>query len=285
MSRMARDTKFGYGFLFVGGGMPYLVDKWFGVLPAMIIAAASVVLGVVFLVAGHLHENASPKQWRIAIAAIAVFSVVTLGWPIVEYAKPSLVVVKPVIWTLPSVRTTEIFVAGALGHETLSDVEVVVTDEDRSAEIKRNPASTPTLLPLAVQRFTYSEMDPGPLWDKLIFINPYIPAHQHYTIDLSFHGSPRARFREDFWIEVEEFAGKRPIDNMSYAIRISDVTDVNTSSVVLECKDLGFPTTPEWSEHLKTCESIFRPLPSQRNLFTRTKAKVRNWWSALRQPS
>ncbi len=198
MSRMARDTKFGYGFLLVGGGMPYLVDKWFGVLPAMIIAAMLVLLGVIFLVAGHVHEKASPKQWRIAIAAIVVFSAATLAWPIIEYAKPSFAMVRPVTWTLPSARSTEIFITDEVGHESLDDVEILFQDDDRVAEMKRDVSKTPDLMPQALQRFNYPEMDPGPqIWAKWMFIDPLIPGHQHYTVYASSRGTPRPRFQED----------------------------------------------------------------------------------------
>lgn len=145
--------------------------------------------------------------------------------------------------------------------------------------MKRNPASTPQLLPEAYRTFKYPEMDPGPqIDDKWLFINPLIPTHQRYTVYLSFRGNPRPRFQEDIRVEVPKLAGQKDIDNMAYGIRISDL---NTNSVMLECRDLAFPVTAEWSEGLATCLSIFRPLPSQRNWFTRAKAKMQSWWTAF----
>jgi hypothetical protein len=57
---------------------------------------------------------------------------------------------------------------------------------------------------------------------------------------------------------------------------------MNSKSVVLECRDLAFTVDSEWSESLATCYSLFKPLPSQRNWFTRAKAKIRNWWALFR---
>jgi len=224
----------------------------------------------------------TPRLWnwlRVSIifvpAALFMYFAIPAVW---QYFKPSFAVLKPISWVLPSARSTEILVTDLVGHESLEDVEVVLQDDDRVAEMKRNPASTPQLLPEAIRKFNFPEMDPGPqIYDKWLFINPFVPTHQRYTVDLSFHGNPRPRFQEDIRVEVPKFAGQLPIENMAYAIRISDL---NSNSVVLECRDLAFPVTPEWSEDLATCVSIFNPLPSERNWFSRTKAKVQSWWRA-----
>ncbi len=54
---MSKETKFGYGFLFVGVGLPYLVERMFGPLTAAFIALAFLVVGVILLIAGHRHRD------------------------------------------------------------------------------------------------------------------------------------------------------------------------------------------------------------------------------------
>ena len=50
---MERDSKLGYGFLLVGAALPYLADKLFGPVTAVISAAIVLILGVMFLIAAH----------------------------------------------------------------------------------------------------------------------------------------------------------------------------------------------------------------------------------------
>ena len=57
MARMSRETKFGYGFLFAGIGLPFLIEKLLGSLVALIVAAVCLVLGMALLLAGHLHRE------------------------------------------------------------------------------------------------------------------------------------------------------------------------------------------------------------------------------------
>jgi hypothetical protein len=60
---MSREAKFGYGFLFLGAGLPYLIDKLMGPIPALIAAAILFVVGIAFLVAAHLdHKTASVRR-------------------------------------------------------------------------------------------------------------------------------------------------------------------------------------------------------------------------------
>jgi hypothetical protein len=54
---MSGETKFGYGFLLAGVGVPYLIDKLFGPLLATIIACFCLVGGVTLLIAGHSHRD------------------------------------------------------------------------------------------------------------------------------------------------------------------------------------------------------------------------------------
>jgi hypothetical protein len=73
---MSRETKLGYGFLLVGSGLPYLVDKLLGPIFALITAAVCFVGGIAFLVAGHLHRNKKEVRFRGVMATIGMFTLV-----------------------------------------------------------------------------------------------------------------------------------------------------------------------------------------------------------------
>jgi hypothetical protein len=73
---VSRETKFGYGFLFASIGLPYLIDKAFGTLPAIIISAACLVLGVFFLIAGHRHRDRRDARSRGTMATIGMFALI-----------------------------------------------------------------------------------------------------------------------------------------------------------------------------------------------------------------
>ena len=70
---MSKETKFGYGFLLAGVGLPYLIEKLAGPFTALVIAVACTVLGASLLLAGHLHrdrEIASPGKISLVIRSI-----------------------------------------------------------------------------------------------------------------------------------------------------------------------------------------------------------------------
>ena len=54
---MPRETKFSYGFLLVGTGVPYLIDKVFGLAWAIGVSVACVLFGLAFLIAGLFHPK------------------------------------------------------------------------------------------------------------------------------------------------------------------------------------------------------------------------------------
>lgn len=81
--RMSRGTKLGYGFLLVGVGLPFLIDKLFGSSTALVVVAAScVVVGICFLIAGHLSERTRLAR-TVILALLAVIMVGTgIEWRI-----------------------------------------------------------------------------------------------------------------------------------------------------------------------------------------------------------
>jgi hypothetical protein len=71
----SRETKFGYGFLFAGAGLPYLVDKLLGPIAALVVAALCLLIGIGFLVAGHLDNKGSRHQ-RGVMETIGMFTLI-----------------------------------------------------------------------------------------------------------------------------------------------------------------------------------------------------------------
>jgi heme/copper-type cytochrome/quinol oxidase subunit 4 len=89
--RMSRETKFGYGFLLAGIGVPYLMDKLFGGLVALVVAALCTVIGIALLIAGYLHlgEGKKRKLSRTGIAITAfifVGAIMTLTWAMWKFS-------------------------------------------------------------------------------------------------------------------------------------------------------------------------------------------------------
>jgi hypothetical protein len=88
--RMSKETKFGYGFLLAGVGLPYLIDKLLGPSAALIAAVVCTLGGLALLVAGHLHrESTAPRttgRGGILLTLLLVGAAVTaLGWAIVRH--------------------------------------------------------------------------------------------------------------------------------------------------------------------------------------------------------
>ena len=54
---MSRETKFGYGFLLAGVGLPYVIDKFLGPTAAGTVLILCLIVGVALLVAGHKHKD------------------------------------------------------------------------------------------------------------------------------------------------------------------------------------------------------------------------------------
>jgi hypothetical protein len=81
-----RADKFGYGFTLVGVFLSYLLERIFGPRVALLVAVIGVVVGIVFIAAGHLsREPGAVKVERksllvgIFVALLAVGTIVFLG--------------------------------------------------------------------------------------------------------------------------------------------------------------------------------------------------------------
>jgi hypothetical protein len=79
---MQRDSKLGYGFLLVGAGLPFLIDKALGLTAAIIVSVVCVVSGGSFLVAGHRHSEGETrprrKIWELIIIAASLGTLTVL---------------------------------------------------------------------------------------------------------------------------------------------------------------------------------------------------------------
>jgi len=90
---MSRDAKFGYGFLFLGSALPYLIEKLFGSpLTAAIVTAIFLVIGIAFLVAAHrhgqsliAHRGLRGKVGIVLLTVVLMASVITgIVWAIMR---------------------------------------------------------------------------------------------------------------------------------------------------------------------------------------------------------
>jgi hypothetical protein len=83
-----REDKFGYGFLFVGLFMPYLLEQFLGPLPALLAAVTGTVAGIVCIAWGHLGKEEQPSlPSKIAVSVLALAAICTtvlFGWKVYE---------------------------------------------------------------------------------------------------------------------------------------------------------------------------------------------------------
>jgi|SRR5882724_2725792 len=86
---MSRETKFGYGFLFVGTGLPYIITELFGPLSAAIASSVCLVIGIGLLVAGHRHPEEGDARIHFGKAALVVLlmavAVVGIVWALMRH--------------------------------------------------------------------------------------------------------------------------------------------------------------------------------------------------------
>lgn len=86
---MERDSKLGYGFLFVGASAPYLIEHLFGPTSALVVTVVCAIVGVCFLWAGHNHRLtdqapiSSKRRACTGLLAVAViFTICEASWHI-----------------------------------------------------------------------------------------------------------------------------------------------------------------------------------------------------------
>lgn len=86
--RLSKESKFGYGFLLAGCGLPYLVDKLLGPTWAISVAVICTVLGVGLLISAHRHKESAASIWRTISAGIVMIIVIGVSiWLIAKKAQ------------------------------------------------------------------------------------------------------------------------------------------------------------------------------------------------------
>jgi hypothetical protein len=68
---MSVEPQIGYGFSLAGIAMPYLVDKLFGVIPAMITMGVCLIVGAALLITGQRRMNWSERRKRLIREAVS----------------------------------------------------------------------------------------------------------------------------------------------------------------------------------------------------------------------
>jgi hypothetical protein len=152
---MLRGTKFGYGFCFIGVGVPFLIEKLLGLSLAIFASVACLVLGVTFLISGHRH-NDDARPWKLgeALAAgCALCSVIILLSMGVMRAMSPKILDSSNIQQRFTVKIDDIYFANSLsgpnGEKTGSETGFLVviknTDSPSSAEDYRLTIKSNTL--------------------------------------------------------------------------------------------------------------------------------------------
>lgn len=96
---MSRETKFGYGFLLVGAALPYLAEKMFSPLMASIFSILSLAIGILLLIAGHMHRDtrAAPQPRGtlakfgvpVVVAALVLITIVSMIIALKRHGPPN----------------------------------------------------------------------------------------------------------------------------------------------------------------------------------------------------
>ena len=92
---MERDSKLGYGFLFVGVSMPYLIEHLFGPTYALVVTLVCATIGVCFLWAAHNHRlpdqppiSAKRKVCTALLACAVIYTISEAGWHVYTPRRP-----------------------------------------------------------------------------------------------------------------------------------------------------------------------------------------------------
>jgi hypothetical protein len=182
---VSKETKFGYGFLLAGVGVPNLIDKLFGASTlALVIAALCTIAGFGLLAAGHFHRDkdaAEPKPGvipvagtLILIAAVAVTLTVAIWRVVREHAgfrvSPQLIQNGEVvyglgIWNMDENVADALYPVGIEMFLQLQNVTASATMIDTlEFEIKREADDSWELLPQLTNSAFYGGASPNKLF-------------------------------------------------------------------------------------------------------------------------
>jgi hypothetical protein len=206
---MSKETKFGYGFLLAGVGMPYLIEKFVGQTWAVLVALLCVLLSIFFLIAGHLHERQGLAVKIISVVVAVALISGGIAWRLRSKTQekevslqPSATTNKPLVSTLESMP----FVIGAplgenyspkwlmmihhYGSEPAYNCDIGFSDLDRKNIehewlVKHPNSSFPphNLAGESQKSFHIAESDPLGIPAKFEW-SPLDPNHQHYDVEI-----------------------------------------------------------------------------------------------------
>jgi hypothetical protein len=92
---VGRETKFGYGFLLAGIGLPILIVViWGERFAAAIVGSLLAVAGITLLVAGHLHQDTPKKRTKMGMIGLFVLVGALMGAAVGLLCGVSLIVLK-----------------------------------------------------------------------------------------------------------------------------------------------------------------------------------------------
>ena len=241
--------------------IPGEIFKW-------LLWALCIVLGALFF----FHYTLRWWKWlRVLVVCASVLGFLYFAVPAIYAAfQPTFAVIKPIS---PVAGRNNMFLVRIIGHEVLYDVEFVLEDDDRMDALQRpglQPEVGRQLLAQATRTLKFPELDPGdPIsMNELVPVSPLIPDNQNYKVRISFRGVPRPIFSE-------EIHAVRVGINWDYAVRVIDLIN---GPVVLECRDSGFPSGPQWKADLPDCPQAFRP-PARKKVGSAAEEARKFWLS------
>jgi hypothetical protein len=228
--RMSQETKFGYGFLLVGTGTPFLISELLGLRWAIVISVACTVVGVAFLVSGHRHkETAKPKtiwEW-LAVGGSLCTSIVLISIGVIHAVvplrasiNPSLAYVVGGFWS-PAPQEEWVMMIRHYGPDPINNIEMVFTDEN----IRKAQSESGAVDVSKWERILhFDELDPTEsVYAKEFPWKTLNPDDENYTVVTSF--------RQGFVIETLHL--RRINGKWFYAMRITD----RAGKQIVSCSD------------------------------------------------
>src|SRR6266496_93584 len=129
--KVEKETKFGYGFALAGWGLPAIVEKIFGPVVALVIAAMCTVGGIWFLCAAHFHKEPNtgfvapkrsrPSEWLVT-AILVMGCSVALGFAVHRVAKTQAEPIKAAYSELDWARVGPLKIVHPNEHSEGNDV-------------------------------------------------------------------------------------------------------------------------------------------------------------------